>query len=68
MTPERARSLDREGGPLTREEWEAGWRYCCEFDGMLLNCKDAENPEADICKCQAVGYPLDAKATPNVDE
>lgn len=44
-------------GSITPEEWAEGWRFCCEFDGMLLNCKDAENPEAAICKCQGEPYP-----------
>ena len=28
--------MDREGGPLTQEEADAGWHFCSEWDGMLI--------------------------------
>ncbi len=64
MTPERIRELETgKSAAITEAEWAEGWRFCCEFDGMLLNCLDKENPEADICTCQSAKYPFRARAS-----
>jgi hypothetical protein len=36
MDSERQIELDRSGQGLTEEEWEEGWHWCHEFDGMLV--------------------------------
>lgn len=36
---------------LTKEEVLAGWVFCCEFDGMLLNRLE-DNPESECCTCK----------------
>lgn len=33
---------------LTPEEVEAGYRFCCEWDGLLIH---ASHPEANCCGC-----------------
>ena len=37
---------------LTKEEIDKGWRFCCDWDGMLININDKGNGgEADCCSC-----------------
>lgn len=33
---------------LTPKEVEDGYRFCCEWDGLLIH---ASHPEADCCSC-----------------
>jgi len=40
-----------QGAKLTKEELLAGWVFCCEFDGMLLN-RLRKNPESECCTCK----------------
>jgi hypothetical protein len=55
MTQERWELVDGSGSsspaiPLTAEEIDAGWHFCCEWDGLLANynfegfctCKESE--------------------------
>lgn len=49
MTPERYRELSRNmAAALTPEEVAAGWHFCCDWDGLLIN---DEYPEAECCTC-----------------
>jgi len=45
---ERYIELDRTGEGLTKEEWEAGWHWCKEWDGMLVG---PDTDEALVCSC-----------------
>lgn len=37
MKPERWQELmDNDDAVLTTEEWEEGWHFCLEFDGLLV--------------------------------
>jgi len=45
---ERYMELDRSGEGLTKEEWEAGWHWCNEWDGMLVG---PDTDEALVCSC-----------------
>jgi hypothetical protein len=45
---ERYMELDRTGEGLTKEEWEAGWHWCNEWDGMLVG---PDTDEALVCSC-----------------
>lgn len=57
MTPERQRRLQGKGGmSITAKEWAEGWRFCCEWDGMLVNCNDTEG-EGACCTCKDSPYP-----------
>lgn len=52
MTPERWRELESNIElKLTPEEIAEGWRFCCEFDGMLVNYNDTEG-EGQYCTCR----------------
>lgn len=49
MIPERMRYLEQNMHVgLKRSEIADGWRFCCEWDGMLIHRTD---PEADCCGC-----------------
>ena len=48
MNRERYIELDNSGTGLTKEEWEAGWHWCYEWDGMLVG---PNTPEALCCSC-----------------
>jgi len=49
MTPERRRELEADYSlRLTPEEVEQGYRFCCEFDGLLIHKDDFE---AEYCDC-----------------
>lgn len=48
MDRERYIELDNSGTGLTKEEWEAGWHWCYEWDGMLVG---PNTPEALCCSC-----------------
>lgn len=41
-------SLDITGGMLTSSELAEGYRFCCEWDGMLVH---GTHPEANCCSC-----------------
>jgi hypothetical protein len=50
MTKERYHQLQW-GDPsseLTTQEWEEGWRFCYEFDGLLLNINEDDNECTNI--------------------
>jgi hypothetical protein len=51
MNRERYIELDRSGTGLTKEEWEQGWHWCNEWDGMLVG---PNTDEALVCSC---GHP-----------
>jgi hypothetical protein len=48
MNRERYMELDRAGDGLTKEEWEVGWHWCNEWDGMLIG---PGTEEALVCSC-----------------
>ena len=48
MSDERYMHLEKTGEKLTDEEREAGWHYCYEWDGLLIN---KSWPEAECCQC-----------------
>jgi hypothetical protein len=49
MTPQRRYELDHtQDSRLTQEELDEGYRFCCEWDGMLIHKDD---PEAEACFC-----------------
>lgn len=49
MSRERAIALIEDAAlQLTPEEMEAGYRFCCEWDGLLLH---GSQPEAQCCSC-----------------
>lgn len=49
MTPGRYFFLTHyEDAKLTAEEVDAGWVFCCEWDGMLIQ---RGAPEAECCTC-----------------
>ena len=48
MDDERFLELDRSGNGLTEEEWEQGYHWCYEWDGMLVG---PGQPEALVCSC-----------------
>jgi hypothetical protein len=37
--------------PLTKEEVDQGWHFCDEFDGLLRQPRDADNPTGFECGC-----------------
>lgn len=49
MTIERKKELtfDPESS-MTEEEMAAGYRWCCEWDGLMIG---PEDQEADYCTC-----------------
>lgn len=44
----RYEQLMRDGGVLTREEMDAGWHWCWEFDGLLIGPGWIEQ---EYCNC-----------------
>jgi hypothetical protein len=48
MNRERYIELDRAGEGITKEEHEAGWHWCYEWDGMLVG---PDTEEALVCSC-----------------
>jgi hypothetical protein len=49
MTEERRKELHENYDlNLTKEELEEGYRFCCEFDGLLIHKSDYE---AEVCPC-----------------
>ena len=40
--------MDDVSAIITQEEWNQGWHYCFEFDGMVMNSKE--------CNCQLALY------------
>jgi hypothetical protein len=48
MNRERYIELDNSGTGLTKEEWEAGWHWCLEWDDMLVG---PGTQEALVCSC-----------------
>ena len=48
MNRERYIELDRSGTGLTEQEWEEGWHWCNEWDGMLVG---PNTDEALVCSC-----------------
>ena len=40
-----SRNLDES---LTDKEVQDGWRFCCEWDGLLIH---SSHPEAECCRC-----------------
>lgn len=52
MTRERWVALERDHkAKLTPEEMAEGWRFCCEWDGMLINVNDKDG-EGQCCTCR----------------
>lgn len=50
MTPERRKELmDNIDMDLTQEEADEGYRFCCEWDGLLIHKDDME---AEFCTCK----------------
>ena len=49
MTPERYHKLMKADERLTKEEFEAGWHFCYDWDGLLIG---PEDPEYDVCTCR----------------
>lgn len=49
MDRERFLELDRSGAGLTEQEWEQGYHWCYEWDGMLVG---PGQDEALFCSCQ----------------
>lgn len=66
MTPERQRQLEpgRRGGPITADEWRAGWHYCPDFDMDLCG----PPWDGDLRCCEWCGFdgtdPYPGKAEP----
>lgn len=52
MTPERYNELNRTGAAPTREEVNAGWHYCTEWDFLLIG---PDMKESLVCTCYAEG-------------
>lgn len=51
MTPERYNELSKDFKlKLTHEELLEGWRFCCEWDGMLINHNNKGEGECCTCK------------------
>jgi len=49
MTPERRKELnDNFDLKLSQEEITQGYRFCCEWDGLLIHKSDRE---AECCLC-----------------
>ncbi len=49
MTPERRKELnDNFDLKLSQKELDQGYRFCCEWDGLLIHKDD---PEAGCCLC-----------------
>ena len=48
MNRERYTELDRSGTGLTPEEWDQGWHWCVEWDGLLVG---PNTEEALVCSC-----------------
>lgn len=48
MNRERYNELNQSGTGLTKEEWEAGWHWCNEWDGLLVGIN---TDEALVCSC-----------------
>lgn len=49
MSRERHMYLEKHhNAKLTPEEVDAGYRFCCEWDGLLIH---ASHPEAECCMC-----------------
>ena len=57
MTPERMKELESNQDVISEEEWEDGWHFCPEWDGMLVNSNDKEG-EGSCCICKHYPYPL----------
>lgn len=53
MTNERIKDLMADDDlNLTKEEWDEGWHFCLEFDGLLRK----NEPQDDfICTCRGDG-------------
>ena len=49
MDRERFLALDRSGTGLTAAEWDEGYHWCYEWDGMLVG---PGQDEALVCSCQ----------------
>lgn len=52
MTRKRYLQVERNGGDLTTAEQEAGWHFCWDWDGMLVNRYDTQG-EGSACTCFA---------------
>jgi len=49
MTPKRRKELNNNFDlKLTKEELDQSYRFCCEWDGLLIH---KDEPEADCCHC-----------------
>ena len=48
MDDKRFLELDRSGQGLTKEEWDKGYHWCLEWDGMLVGPGE---DEALFCSC-----------------
>ena len=51
MELERIKYLETHDEKLTQKEIDEGWRFCCEWDGMLVNKNDKEG-EGQFCTCE----------------
>ncbi len=48
MNRERYIELNTTGQDLTPEEWDQGWHWCVEWDGLLVG---PNTEEALVCSC-----------------
>lgn len=57
MTKERYEELDNAGTGLTQAEYDAGWHFCHDWDGLLIGPDPLG--EAECCTC----HPMNHKET-----
>lgn len=66
MTQERREYLEKHhNSKLTREEVGAGYRFCCEWDGLLIH---GSYPEAEPCFCLKEWKQANGFLPPDVDQ
>ena len=58
MTPERYELADATG-QLTQDEVAAGWHFCDELDGALVNANDCDIQQFCQCFGQELPEPLE---------
>lgn len=54
MTDERYKEIMESPASMTDEEWNTGWHFCVEWDGLLVG---PGMTEADCCGCQGPPVP-----------
>lgn len=55
MTEERYREVDANLAAITEAEFEAGWHFCAEWDGLLIG---PGYGELSCCTCYPIGHPV----------